>query len=380
MPFDGTLRMDAADLARRGIGRRRDGRIVPTAEQLAWSLEQYRQRQYELRGDAQFVPVVSKALTNTMAEVLRAQYPELPMANGDVIPHFAPGEVAMLGDKAYEYLIIKHQGFAKILKSYGASQIPRVTLSGRTATGRVYTFGMAWGITRDEMMAAASQRRNTGINLSLETEKAFAARRAHLQNWHAGGLWGEDGHPTFAGTSLVGLVNHPNMTVVAAAPSISNPGSTSWEDKTGAEVIADLRQLIETPPNQTNRVEFVDRVYLSGEKMTFMATTLMGAGDNTTTILEFAQKAFGRPRRNGQPAVTFHELEDLSPNASQGNLDGYSALALRFDKAVAGFVVTEQYTQHEPQIDGLDTVVITTSGHGATLARRPLAMARLDGI
>lgn len=50
------------------------------------------------------------------------------------------------------------------------------------------------------------------------------------------------------------------------------------------------------------------------------------------------------------------------------------------DKTRVGHVVVEPFRQREPMQDGLEKVVICTSGHGATLVRQPYSMVRMDGV
>lgn len=307
------------------------------------------------RMDAAFSVAFGEELKHVFQEVLRQPMPEYPFANGDVLPFNT--EVA-LGKKTYEYHLLSYTGHAEVLASYAWRKLPSVQVAGDAQIGHVKRFGCTWGITEDDELAQAHTQ------IKLDRELPIAARRAHVQLW--------DQHFSFGwqGGKLLGALNHPNVPVIDAPLNAGNT-STYWADKTADEIVDDVRLLVRHLPGLTNEMENPDTVLMSPSEMTLISTRKMSTASDTT-ILSFLKQAF--------PEVTFGKLNTLKANMSYGNLATNALFAFKRDPKKSALVVVEPFRQREPIQDGLEKVVICTSGHGGALIRFPYSLVRMDGV
>lgn len=342
-------RMDAATaVAAREV-------LLPSDKQLAAAARRFAAAGDERFDADAFSVAFNEELKHVMTEVLKQPMPEYPFASGDVLPFNT--EVA-LGKKLYEYHLLEYRGHAEVLNSYAWRQLPTVDVAGDAQVGYIKRFGCAWTITEDDELA----QQHTKIKLS--TEKPIAAKRAHHELWDRHMAWG------FEEGKLLGALNHPNVPVIDA-PLNSDATSTYWVDKSADEIVADIRLFIRHLPGLTNEIEKITDVYMSPSEYTLISTRKMSTASDTT-ILEFIEKAF--------KSVKFHELSTLRVDLSFGNLETNCLWGRRADPSASSLVVVEPFRQRAPIVDGLEKVMICTSGHGAALIKRPYSLVRMDGV
>lgn len=342
-------RMDAAD-AQAALDC-----LIPTDKQLAASARRFSHAGDERFDDAKFSVAFGEELKHVMAEVLKQQMPKTPFANGDVLPFNR--EVA-LGKRIYEYHLLSYTGHASVLASYAWRKLPTVDVAGDAQVGYVKRFGCAWSITEDDELA----QQHTKIKLS--TEKPVAAKRAHYDLWERHMSFGyEEG-------KLLGAMNHPNVPVIDA-PLNGDATSTYWVDKTADEIVADVRLFVRHLPSLTNEIETIDELYMSPSEWTLIGTRKMSTSSDTT-IREFLEKAF--------PEVTFKVLNSCRTDLSFGNLETNCLWGRAADKSASSLVVVEPFRQRAPIVDGLEKIVLCTSGHGGALIKRPYSLIRMDGV
>lgn len=309
----------------------------------------------EHRLDAGFSVAFGEELKHVFAEVVRQPMPEYPFADGSILPFDTS---VALGKRIYEYRMLSYSGHAEVLQSYAWRKLPTVSVAGDARVGKVSRFGCAWSITEDDELAQAH------TNIKLDRELPIAAKRAHMQLWDRGFAFGS------GDLGLTGAMNHPNMPVIDA-PLNAGSTSTYWSAKTGDEIIDDVRILLRHLPSLTNEMEHPDTVFMSPAEMTLISVRKMPDA-NGVTILEYMKKAF--------PDVAFKVLNACRSDLSYGNLDTNCLWAVSTNKAKACLVVVEPFRQREPIVDGLERVVICTSGHGGSLIRYPYSLVRMDGV
>ncbi|MCA9695252.1 MAG: DUF2184 domain-containing protein [Myxococcales bacterium] len=327
--------------------------VVPSDDALRHAVQ--RAWPEECRLDAGFSVAFTDELKHVFTEVSKQPMPEYPFANGDVLPFDTS---VALGKKLYEYRMLSYSGHAEVLASYAWRKLPTVSVAGDARVGKVERFGCAWTITEDDELAQAHTQ------IQLDRELPLSAKRAHLQLWDRGMAFG------LPSSGLTGAMNHPNMPVIDA-PLNGGSTSTYWVNKTGDEIIDDVRLLLRHLPSLTNEMEHPDVVYMSPAEMSLITVRKMPDA-NGVTVFEYMKKAF--------PKVEFKELNACRSDLSYGNLDTNCLWAVTRNKAKSCIVVVEPYRQREPIVDGLEKVVICTSGHGGSLIRYPYSLVRMDGV
>lgn len=327
--------------------------LIPSDKRLKAAIE----RCYggDERFDNAFSVAFGEELKHVMTEVLKQPEPDYPFANGDVLPFNT--EVS-LGKRIYEYHLLSYTGHAEVLASYAWRKLPTVDVAGDAQVGYVQRFGCAWTITEDDELAS----QHTKIKIS--TEKPVAAKRAHLQLW--------DRHMAFGYPEgkLLGAMNHPNVPVIDA-PLNQGGTSTYWVNKSPDEIVADVRSFVRHLPSITNEMEKIDVIYMSPAEWTLVNTRRMDTV-GSQTIMAFLKQAFSD--------VEFKELKTCRSDLSYGNLSTNCLWGLRRDRSKSSLVVIEPFRQREPILDGLEKVVICTSGHGAALIKMPYSLVRMDGV
>jgi hypothetical protein len=307
------------------------------------------------RNDA-FTVAFTGELTHVFSEVTKQQFPEMQFADAQFAPFITD---VPLGKKTFEYHMLSYAGHAEVLNTYAWRQLPRVTVAGDLKTGRLHRFGCCWSITEDDELA------NKHTSIDLPTELGIAAKRAHHERWDKDFAFGS------AVLDLTGFLNHPNVPVIDA-PLNAGSTSTFFSKKTAEEIINDFKILLLFLPGITNKIEKPDTVLMAPEEMTELTTRKMSTASDTT-IFEFLTKAFR--------GVTFKECNACAASASYGEFTTNVLFAYKAnDKTRVGHVVVEPFRPREPMQDGLEKVVICTSGHGATLWRQPYSGVRMDGV
>lgn len=349
------LRLLGRDLSRADSATKRAALslVMPDDERLRAAV----QRLYPNRSrrDA-FTIAFTNELKHIFAEVIKQPMPEFQFADGQFFPSITD---VPLGKKTYEYRMLSYAGHAEVLNTYAWRQLPRVTLAADIAIGYLARFGCCWSITEDDDLAQQF------TSISLDTELPIAAKRAHMQRWDQEFAFGN------GVLNLQGALNHPNVPVIDA-PLNAGQTSTYWKNKTADEIINDVKILTRYLPGLTAEIEKPDTVLMSPDEMVEISTRKMSTASDTT-IFEFMKAAF--------PNITFKVANACKRSSSYGNLAVNRIVAYKAnDKTRVGHVIVEPYRQREPMQDGLEKVVICTSGHGATLVRQPYSMVYMDGV
>jgi hypothetical protein len=125
--------------------------------------------------------------------------------------------------------------------------------------------GIGYGYTLEELGQAMMI---PGLNLSAD--RATAARRAYEEFVDDVALRGNDEK------NLEGLINNSAVAVSTAA-AIGNGNSTTWDDKTGDQVAADINAAITGMYTATLTIEIADTVLLPISAFTSLGTRQGGA-------------------------------------------------------------------------------------------------------
>lgn len=265
------------------------------------------------------------------------------------------------GAQSITYQQFDQIGMAKIIADY-ANDLPRADMVGAEFTARVRSIGSSYGYSVQDIRAAEFTGR------SLEARKAEAARRAVDQEINRIAWFGDATH------GLQGLLTHPNVTRVAVA---QNQGSTStlWKDKTSAEILEDMNDLVHGIIDLTKGIEMPDTLLLPIKQWTRIATTRMDSGTDST-ILEFFLK--------NSPAIT--EVHWINEATAAGvGVGGVSAgadimVAYQRNPDKLTLEIPQPFEQFQAQERGLEFVVATHARCAGVVLYAPLSVAIAEGI
>lgn len=306
-----------------------------------------------MRIDSDLLPVFARELEYVFSTIVEKPYPELRAAMGQLFPI---NTSIPEGAQSWIQYFSGTVGVAKFVAGQ-ATDRPLATLEGVRILRGLNSCALDYAYSYDELQAASMMP-----GLRLDPMLAEAARRGHMQLLNDTMLWGAPN------LNMVGIANHPNITQILAADNGS--GSTFWANKTPAQIIADVNNVINGQRARTLGVYPVNRFLLPQLEYMRIATTKLGVGDGNLTILQFLQAA--------HPGVSFEELIELASENSKGNLTDAAALAYH-DRVVSGECATI-FRQFGVQQINLQFRVPCHSRIGGVKLDAPVAVTRLNGI
>ena len=309
-----------------------------------------------VRADASTLLWFTRQLEHVMAQAEKEEFPELKMANGEIVPidNSIPD-----GAETWTYFMFSGTAIAQFSSGYSNGEFPLVTLKGAKVNGNVEPMenGYAWS-TRDVRNAQF-----TGFG--LETELSSFARRAHDQLLNDTGLFGRED------LGLPGFINHPNITIRDAADN--GAGSTFWADKTPDQILEDFNLAINTVNEITFGIETVNRVLLPRREWLRIKTLRLGPGDGTLMLIDALKAA--------HDGVEFGVLNELGASSSRGNLDEDALICYTANnKNKISLQQPMPFRQHPVQQENLMFKVPCESSVGGIKLTAPLSVLRMDGI
>ncbi len=294
----------------------------------------------------------ARMVEHVYTETYDIQYPELDMANGEVLP---VDTSVPAGAQTYTYYTYGGTGVAAIVNTYAKNSIPRVGYAGKSTTGKVVSLALmhAWNI---EDLEAAQM---SGV--PLENGLAEANKRGHMIRRHDIGWFGSPAD------GIVGLLNHPNI--------IRAKATTLWSGATFDQINADMNTLLNTSSNLTNNIERPDTVYLPHTVWNDLSWRLVNtANPNEKTILAWLQSNY--------PNVTFKMSTALAiANHPLTEFAGLNvAVAFNRSKNKASLIVPKDFTLLPPQWDGLESQTFSHSKVGGAKIPYPFSVVVMTGL
>lgn len=261
------------------------------------------------------------------------------------------------GADTYSYEVWDEVGMAKIIANY-AHDLPIVGISARKVTGTLHSMGVGYMFSRNDMRRAAKSGK------PLVDRRRAAALRAMDRKADAIVSTGENE------AGLMGILNHPNITIMAAA----DPGTgsdTTWNggDKTNAEILADLNELAKSAWLATKENWAADTLLLPPERFTFLKETPWSA-DHTDSILTVFLKN----------SSFIRNVDSWGKLSTAGANDGPAALAYKRDPMCLEFHYPMRPSAYEPQAQGLNFLVPMEARIGGIALYEPLSVVRMDLI
>lgn len=258
------------------------------------------------------------------------------------------------GTETVTYRQYDSVGVAKLVSSY-AKDFPRVDVLAREFTTRCKSLGASYGFNRQELRAAQL------ANLNLDQRKANAARRAIDEKQDVVMTSGD------TSTGLLGFVNQPNVTVVTAAVGAS--ATTSWDDKTPEEILADMFDAEQKIVEDSKEVETPTTIVLPIKKYGLIATRRMGDGSDTTILKYFlANSQFVK------------EVGSWNALKTAGAGSTNRMVCYRKDPDSLVGIMPVPFEQFPPQTEGMEFVTYCHGRTGGVVVYYPLSMLYVDGI
>ena len=320
-----------------------------------------------VKGDVDQAFVLSRALEAELAIRPEVPRPELPLAEGDLLPTITVDK----GAKSYHYPLSDAQGQAEWSSGSG-KDMPMVSVSSGEMLG--YLARTFLGYTWDTEDLRTTQFSGQPLQPRLST----AATRGHMEEWDSALAWGRESE------RLLGLFNHPNITLTTA--SDKGAGNTSWRVATIAQILADIAAAINVVPVVMNETRHINTILWSPRVGRFLRQTLafpLESG-NSDTLWNVIKRTFiGDTDNPVENPVEFREVRycDATNARSQGRVaSDFMFGMIRGDQTKVARVNAMNPTFAAPQQEGLTVNVYGEAKRGGVEMAEPLTCVRQDGI
>ncbi|MBM7696631.1 hypothetical protein JOD44_001748 [Salimicrobium jeotgali] len=255
------------------------------------------------------------------------------------------------GAETYSYDVIKRSGAAKVLAP-GSDDIELVDADMERHTENIYSIAAAFRYSVQEL------RQGQMSGTPIETTKAATARRAISEKENRL-VWKGD-----AKYGILGVANAEGIQVKALDNNKAG-NSTKWKDKTGKELVADLRQA----RSAVNRLpgHQADTLVVTPDAMEELEKEY---NENTDkTVMEYLTSQ-----------GWFSSIESTSDLEGMG--DGQTDSFLVFDSSptVVEMLVSMDITRHQQEYKFPNFKIPLEERTGGAIIRYPMAIVRGDGI
>ncbi|UPW82331.1 DUF2184 domain-containing protein [Lysinibacillus sp. Ag94] len=255
------------------------------------------------------------------------------------------------GAKTYSYDVLTRSGAAKILAS-GATDVPLVDADLTEETVKIYSIAAAFNISIQEVREAQM------ANRQIEVTKADTVRKAIAEKENQIAFSGDKTHSIKGLTDAVGIQ-------VYATPNNEAGTSTKWKDKTGKEIVADIRKA----KNMINK--------LNGHE----ADTLLLTPD----LFEELEKTFNEYTQQSvleyiKSQNWFKRIETVNDLAKKGLANSECFVVLDSSPDVVELGIPLDITRHPQEYAFPNTKVPFEERTTGLIIRYPMAICRADGI
>ena len=291
------------------------------------------------------------------ATVYAVQYPELNYAelvpvNSDG-PEWASGVITYITDSA-----------GKAAWFSGGAKDMRLAEVIRGKTEAVFDMaGIGYEFNLEEVNRASL------IGQPLTNQKADAARRGALEFVHGAALLGD---------SLKGYTGLLNSALPVQGLVAQNAGATSrlWANKTPAEIMADVNDVLTGIYTGSNTVEMADTLLLPIERLLYLGQRTM-SDTNSETVLSFIARTNAYTMTTGRP-LTIRGVREL---ITLGAGDTARMVAYRRDPAIVEFYLPMPHRFLPVWQNGpLNFLVPGIFRLGGVDIKRPAAFRYADGF
>ena len=255
------------------------------------------------------------------------------------------------GAKTYSYDVLTRSGVAKILAP-GANDVPLVDADLTEETVKIYSIAAAFNISVQEVREAQMTGRQ------IDVTKADIVRKAIAEKENQIAFSGESKYGIKGLTDAVGIQ-------VYAAPQNEAGDSTQWKDKSGKEVVADIRKA----KNMINK--------LNGHTADTLLLTPDSMEELEKTFNEFTQQSVLEYVRS---QGWFQRIETVNDLKSKGLAGSNCIVVLDSSPNVVELGIPLDITRHPQEYAFPNTKVPFEERTTGLIIRYPMAIVRVDGI
>lgn len=206
------------------------------------------------------------------------------------------------------------------------------------------------------------------MSINLGTEKAEAARRIAEEKIEDVAFRGD------ADKNITGLMNNAGVTVVTAAYT-GTGSSTTWEDKTPAQIMQDINDALTGVFTESLQIEIADTILIPIAELVRLST--LQIPNTTMTVLQWIMQHNIYTIQTGAP-LTVRGIRGLE-TAGEGGVG--RMVAYRRDPQVVKLHIPMPHRFLPPRDSGpLTFDVPGIFRFGGVEVRRPKAMRYVDGI
>ncbi len=337
---------------------------LDVSDDAKWYLENWVLGSPTLNLDDDQAFILSRALEAELAIRPEAPRPELPLAEGDLLPTIMVDK----GAKSYHYPLSDAQGMAEWSSGSGAD-MPMVSVSSAEMIGYLAITHLGYSWDTEDL------RNSQFAGQPLQPKLANTATRGHMELWDQALAWGQESR------RLLGLFNHPNITLLSS-PGNGGGGSTFFRDKTVDQQVADIASLINVVPTVMNETRHINTVLVSHRLMRFWKQTMAYPEEagNSDTLWIVIRRIFVE---DADMPVEFRAVRylDATNPRSDGRIASDSMFAMiRGDQTKVAKVNAMNATYAAPQQTGFTVNVYGEAKRGGVEMAEPLTCVRMDGV
>jgi len=305
--------------------------------------------------------------TETLNEVTRmfnqiiSETYDLPRANLEATSSVPMQPGVNASALTYTFKIFSEMGMAKIVED-GATDIPAIGRSFKLITAQLYTIADSYSYTTQELDAWSFMGEN------LSRDESDTARRKIDEKVDEVIFYGSEDY------NLTGMVNHPNVPIVAAAAT-GTGSSTAWNKKTLAQITTDIQAMIDTGIANTAGTNGkatikMETIKIPHDAWVFLTTTFRSDAVSET-YLDSLKKIFA-----AQGITTWEECIYLDDQNETKDDD--RAMLYKKDKSILSYILPVPFRQLNPQYVALSAIVNCFARCGGTVFKRPTGAVYLD--
>ncbi|QAS52813.1 DUF2184 domain-containing protein [Halobacillus litoralis] len=296
-----------------------------------------------IRNDALIRPQDLNAIDNTIYEINKEELKARTIFN---VKSDVPE-----GAETYSYDVIKRSGAAKVLAP-GADDIPLVDADMERHTEQIYSIAAAFRLSVQELRQAQMSGQ------PVETTKAATARRAISEKENKIAWKGDTKH------KILGVTNAEGIQTMAVANNEAG-NSSSWKDKTGREIVADLRKAraaVNKLPGHTPDTLIVTSGAMEELEKEYNEYT-------GQTVLQYLRSQ-----------SWFSKIDYTSDLEKVGDGDTDSFLVFDSSPTVVELLIPMDIKRHPQEYKFPNYKVPLEERTGGIIVRYPMAIVRGDGI
>lgn len=295
------------------------------------------------RTDAGETNALALALEAMMTEAFDVEYPEsIALRICPIDDTAAPGADTVAYRQGNTY------GEAAVISSH-ADDLPLIERSMKKFTQRVIPFGAAYEISQHELQGAVMQ------GISIDADKARDVRIAHDRFLDT---------LAFSGNTEYGIKGVANQASIPLVTAITG----TWSGATAAQILDDVRKLLDSIHVATKQLLQADALYCSPEQYGYLGKPWSTSSDKS--IREWLLAS--RP-----------ELKEIAPWWRLATADaagtGPRLLAMCRRPDVFRLRITQPFTQAAAQERNLAYVVNCHMRSPGVIMSKPLGLAHMDG-